>query len=128
MLHLLFVGKSEDPFRDLERYYTLRVKSFRVLKVSELKEPKDKGAYAHTYITSPKGREIDEDEFIELVRKAYVENISIIVGGPFGVPENVEGERISFSKLTFSHGLFRVMLLEQVYRALLTIKGSDYRK
>jgi len=127
MLHLIFVGKSEDPFRDLESYYTLRVKSFRVLKISELKELRGKNN-SHTYITSPKGREICEDEFIEIVRKSYVKDISIIVGGPFGVPENIEGERISFSKLTFSHGLFRVMLLEQVYRALLTIKGSDYRK
>ena len=126
MLYLVFVGGCEDPFREVERYYTSRVKSSGVVRISELKEIKNMKGRA--YITSPTGKEIEEQEFIELVRDSYVEEVSIAVGGPFGVPEDVEGTRISFSRLTYSHGLFRIMLLEQVYRALMTIKGSSYRK
>jgi 23S rRNA (pseudouridine1915-N3)-methyltransferase len=126
MLYLVFVGGCEDPFREVERYYADRVKSSGVVKIGEVKEVKSLKGRA--YITSPGGREMDEREFIGLVRDSYIEDISIAVGGPFGLPEGLKGTRISFSKLTFSHGLFRVMLLEQVYRALLTIKGSSYRK
>jgi len=126
MLYLIFVGKSEEPFIDVERYYSERVKSSGIIKISEVKELKK--MRGKVYITSPGGREINEQELIDLVKRAYLNDLSLLVGGPFGVPDDIEGEKISFSKLTFSHGLFRVMLLEQVYRALLTIKGSDYRK
>jgi len=126
MLYLVFVGGCEDPFREVEKYYVDRVKSSGVVRVGEAKEIKNMKGRA--YITSPAGREIEEQEFIELVRDSYVEDVSIAVGGPFGLPDDLKGTRISFSKLTYSHGLFRVMLLEQVYRALLTIKGSSYRK
>jgi 23S rRNA (pseudouridine1915-N3)-methyltransferase len=133
MLHLFFVGRSEDPFREVERYYSERVKSSAAVNISELSEDKrsntfEKRMKGKTYITSPGGREITEEEFFDIVKESRISEISVAVGGPSGIAESVAGERISFSRLTFSHGLFRVMLLEQVYRQLLTLKGSDYRK
>ena len=131
MLHLFFVGRSEDPFREVERYYSERVKSSA--DICELSEDKKSGVFGKrmkgkVYITSPGGREITEEEFFDIVKESRISEISVAVGGPSGIAESVAGERISFSRLTFSHGLFRVMLLEQVYRQLLTLKGSDYRK
>ena len=80
------------------------------------------------FVTDPKGMLVSDEIMLNIVRNAIYEDISIVVGGAFGVSPDVEGTRISFSKLTFTHELFRVMLLEQIYRQALTIKGVKYKK
>ena len=58
-------------------------------------------------------------------------NITFIIGGSYGVDERVKNivqERISFSSLTFPHQLFRVILLEQIYRSFKIINHEEYHK
>lgn len=58
-------------------------------------------------------------------------NIAWVIGGSLGVSDGVRERadfRWSFSKLTFPHQLMRVMLLEQVYRAMKISKGEPYHK
>ena len=58
-------------------------------------------------------------------------NITFIIGGSYGVDEEIKkivNERISFSKLTFPHQLFRVILLEQIYRFFKIINHEEYHK
>ena len=58
-------------------------------------------------------------------------NITFIIGGSFGVLEELREKvnyRLSFSKMTFPHQLFRVMLLEQIYRAYKINNNEEYHK
>lgn len=58
-------------------------------------------------------------------------NINFIIGGSYGVHEDIKQKvnlRISFSKLTFPHQLFRVILLEQLYRSFKIINNEEYHK
>jgi 23S rRNA (pseudouridine1915-N3)-methyltransferase len=58
-------------------------------------------------------------------------NIAFIIGGSLGLSAavlNRANYKLSFSKMTFPHQLFRVMLLEQVYRGFRIIKGEPYHK
>lgn len=58
-------------------------------------------------------------------------NINFIIGGSFGVDTAIKEkcqERISFSKLTFPHQLFRVIFLEQIYRSFKIINNEEYHK
>lgn len=58
-------------------------------------------------------------------------NINFIIGGSFGVDTDIKEkcqERISFSKLTFPHQLFRVIFLEQIYRSFKIINNEKYHK
>lgn len=58
-------------------------------------------------------------------------NINFIIGGSFGVDTDIKEkcqERISFSKLTFPHQLFRVIFLEQIYRSFKIINNEEYHK
>jgi len=57
--------------------------------------------------------------------------ITFIIGGSDGVGDmlnDVVHERISFGKITLPHQLFRVALVEQIYRAFTILRGEKYHK
>ena len=56
-------------------------------------------------------------------------SVTLVIGGADGLPEEVKAVcdyRLSFSKMTFPHQLMRVILLEQLYRALNINSGGKY--
>ena len=56
-------------------------------------------------------------------------DLVFVIGGPYGFSEAVYGrsdEKISLSKMTFSHQMVRLVFLEQLYRAFTIIKGEPY--
>ncbi len=60
-----------------------------------------------------------------------VSSVTFIIGGSLGLAERVKrlgGLRLSFSRMTFPHRLMRVILLEQIYRALSILGGGKYHK
>ena len=57
--------------------------------------------------------------------------ISFIIGSSYGLHEDIKKRanyRLSFSKMTFPHGLFRAILLEQIYRSFKIINNESYHK
>lgn len=58
-------------------------------------------------------------------------NITFIIGGSYGLHKDIKDKsnlKLSFSKLTFPHQLFRVILLEQIYRSFKILNNESYHK
>lgn len=80
------------------------------------------------------GQRLDSIAFAELLEQLPIQGhstIQFLIGGPHGLADLVldQSDRIlSLSPMTFSHQLVRVVLAEQLYRALSIIHRTDYHK
>ena len=77
------------------------------------------------------GKEMRSVEFATWIEKKqhHVNKLVLCIGGPYGFSEAVykrADEKISLSKMTFSHQMVRLILTEQIYRACTIIKGEPY--
>lgn len=86
----------------------------------------------YVVLLDDKGREFTSEELATWVyKKAMISSkrIVFIIGGPYGFSNEVYAradEKMSLSKMTFSHQMVRVIFLEQLYRAFTIIKGIPY--
>lgn len=81
-----------------------------------------------------KGKQLTSEELSSFVERCGVtgnSNIVFVIGGSLGLSDEVikrADYKLCFSKMTFPHQLFRVMLLEQVYRTFRIMKNEPYHK
>lgn len=79
-----------------------------------------------------KGKEFSSVQFAAYLEKkmhTVPKRLVFVVGGPYGFSEAVYGaasEKISLSKMTFSHQMIRLIFVEQIYRAMTIIAGEPY--
>jgi len=80
------------------------------------------------------GQSLDSSKFAQLLQKqiaAGIRKIDFVIGGPVGLDQKIVAKanlRLSLSALTLPHELARVVLLEQLYRALTILRGEPYHK
>jgi 23S rRNA (pseudouridine1915-N3)-methyltransferase len=85
------------------------------------------------FALSEEGKEYASIEFSEKIKQLSNDNRTIvfIIGGPFGLSQEAKKKTdfiLSISKMTFTHEMVRLFLLEQVYRAISIIKNKNYHK
>lgn len=79
-----------------------------------------------------KGREFTSREFsqyLEQKQQSVGKRLVFLIGGPYGFSQRVYDAaqgKISLSKMTFSHQMVRLFLIEQVYRAYTIMRGEPY--
>ena len=89
---------------------------------------------SYVIIMDIKGKQLSSEELAEKISNLGVNGISditFVIGGSNGLSEDVIKKadfRLSFSKMTFPHQLFKIILLEQVYRAFKINAGETYHK
>lgn len=78
------------------------------------------------------GREMPSEKLAEKIDQLGVQgrsNITFLIGGAFGLSKEVRAaadERLSFSQLTFTHQMVRLLLVEQIYRCFKINRGEKY--
>lgn len=79
------------------------------------------------------GNSLDSLEFAKKIDNNFNsnKNLTFVIGGSYGLDDKVKlrsDYKLSFSKFTFPHQLFRVILLEQIYRAYKINNNENYHK
>lgn len=145
MIKIICLGKiKENYLNDLIKDYEKRITKYHKIKIIELKDEnnleKEKNNILK-YINSQDyvialdigGENLTSPELASKIDKTFLTNgtITFIIGSSEGLHDEIKQRadyRLSFSRLTFPHGLFRGILLEQIYRSFKIINNETYHK
>ena len=126
----------ENYLRDAVKEYEKRLQAYCKLTTVELKDDtrlaEAVSGKSYKIALCVEGKMLSSPELATLVDNATVTGqgaLTLVIGGADGLPESVKAMcdyRLSFSRMTFPHQLMRVILLEQIYRALNILGGGHY--
>lgn len=137
-LKIISVGKTKETWLDqaIEEY----VKRLQGMIVFEFLWAKDNQQLLSlvqkepsVICLDPAGKHYSSQEFAHFFEEQCVKGgsrLAWVIGGAEGLPEELRKHphRLSLSKLTFTHQITRLVLIEQVYRAMEIKRGSPYHK
>jgi 23S rRNA (pseudouridine1915-N3)-methyltransferase len=154
-IKLIVVGKTkEDWIKEGIKHYRKLLKKYADLEIIEIKEEKITKSKDEKSILDSEGKTISKylkkdflwialdicgDELTsEEFAKFFEKNLNcghnrfiFVLGGPFGLSEKILEAcpvKLSLSKMTFTHEISRLIILEQIYRAFSILAGTKYHK
>ena len=151
MIKIISVGKIKEKYlKEAIKEYKKRLSKYTKLEIIECADydnPSKEVVLEQEYIQINKyikekdfvitmeieGTQLSSTEFSYKLNQLfnYNSNIVFVIGGSLGLSEQIKKRsnyKISFSKMTFPHQLFRVILLEQIYRAFKINNNETYHK
>lgn len=149
MIKIICPGKIKEQYlKEAISEYQKRLSKYTKLEIVEIEdEPNKEKALTieaekikkhikeNDYIITLEieGKKISSKELANLIDKTLITNSNIvfIIGGSYGLDNSIKARsnyHLSFSNLTFPHQLFRVILLEQIYRSFKIINNESYHK
>ena len=144
MIKIICVGKVKESFyRDAIYEYMKRLSKYHKVVIEEVADSniKNEGELVLKHIHNKDyvitleidGNQLNSLEFANKIDKTLINysNITFVIGGSDGlydIVKNLSNYKLSFSKMTFPHQLFRVILLEQIYRSFKILNNETYHK
>ena len=151
---LLFLGKTKDSFlsEGIDEYYsrlihyvsvsikTLKVKSKEQWNDTITRQQEGKLLLTHVpagsfkVVLDSRGRQFTSEKMADLLERweqQGIKQVSFLIGGALGLSAEVVQEAdllFSLSKMTFTHDMTRLILMEQLYRAFTIKAGEKYHK
>ncbi len=150
---ILLIGKTKEKFIEegfkkyeekLKHYIPIKVnflteiKASNSLTIKSLKEKegeliiKNIPKESIVYLLDELGENYNSKEFSNFIQKnlnSSIKNVVFIIGGAFGFSDEIYKtykNKIALSKMTFTHEMCRLFLIEQIYRAFTIIKNEQY--
>lgn len=148
MIKIICVGKIKEKFfNEAMNEYLKRISKYvkiSVIEVPDYNYDVSKTIYeegrrilsridGHDFVitTQLDGKLIDSPSLSKIIENNVANNITFVIGGSYGLSSEVlkrSNYALSFSLLTFPHQLFRIMLVEQIYRSFKIINNETYHK
>ncbi len=149
MIKIICLGSIKEKYiKEAIEDYKKRLSKYTKLEIVELKDESDDSnplkkekdnilkhinQKDNIVILDINGNQFTSEDFASFINKEITlySNITFIIGSSTGLDEEIKkltNKRISFSKFTFPHQLFRVILLEQIYRGFKIINNESYHK
>ncbi len=152
-INLVCMGKTDDKeIINLVKYYQNRLPkywNFEIIEIADVKNAKnlspdllkkEEGKLFLNLIENSdtvvlldeKGKQFTSREFASKIDNwmtSSVKKVSIIIGGAYGFSEEMyerANEKMSLSKMTFTHQMIRLFFVEQIYRADQILQGKPY--
>lgn len=144
MIKIICVGKIKEKYlKDAIEDYRKRINKYHKLEIIELNDSniqeegisilKHLNRRDYVITLELEGSMITSLEFSKKIDQIFINspNIVFIIGGSDGLLDDVKkitDYKLSFSKMTFPHQLFRLILLEQIYRSFKILNNETYHK
>ena len=151
MIKIICVGKIKEKYikeaiidysSRIKKYTNLEMKEVMDEKINDEKVTKKKEAERilnqikdkdYVILLDVCAKEYTSLEFAKVMNDTLIRNsnITFVIGGSLGFDDSVlkrANKTVSFSKMTFPHQLFRVLLLEQIYRTYKINNNENYHK
>ena len=151
MIKVICIGKlKENYLKEAEEEYLKRLKKYTNIELIELqdsniddekialekeKELVEKQLTGKEYLVTLEieGKELSSIELAEKLDKTFItnSNITFLIGGSYGIHPSIKEKsnfKLSFSKMTFPHQLYRILLLEQLFRSYKILNHEKYHK
>lgn len=138
-IKIFSIGKTKESWlNDAVSEYEKRLKTIMPIEWifaknnDGLKSLLDKES--HFIALVPSAKEVTSELFKEklyALLEQFGSRLNFVIGGAEGIPKEIEEKAfltLSLSKLTFTHQIARLILIEQIYRATEIEKGSEYHK
>ena len=139
------MGKiKENYLKELISDYEKRIRKYHDIEIIEVKDEDSlekekrnlqKYILEKDYVITLEilGKKMTSEEFSKKIEQTFIENsnITFVIGSSLGLHEEIKKRSnfaLSFSDFTFPHGLFRGILLEQIYRAFKIMNHETYHK
>lgn len=145
MIEVICFGKIKEQYlKDMIEDYKKRISKYLKFQITELPDndnikieeellKKHIDNKSYKILLDIKGNKLDSIGLSSMISKSFISypKITFIIGGSNGITDEVKNMadyRLSFSDMTFPHGLFRGILLEQIYRSLKINNNESYHK
>ncbi len=145
MIRIICLGRIKEQYlNSLIEDYLVRIQKYHKIEIIELKEGstlEDEATNILKYIRTKDytiactidGARMDSPNFANLINKTFINysTINFIIGSSCGLSIRIKDNAnmcLSFSDMTMPHGLFRGVLLEQIYRAFKINNNETYHK
>ena len=154
-INVLVVGDLKEKYLvEACKEYIKRISRFHAITITTIDEEKllktpneadiskalvkegariEKLLKGYVVVLDVQGEQLDSPKFAKIIENSALsyDTITFVIGGSYGLSDNIKrlaNLRLGFSKMTFPHQLFRVMLLEQIYRATTITNNILYHK
>ena len=145
MIKILCVGKiKENYLREMIMDYEKRISKYHKIEIIEVKDEDnlEKEKEHLLPFISPRdyvitleilGSVMSSEDLAKKIDELFLNysTITFVIGSSLGLHEDIKKRAnlaLSFSKFTFPHGLFRGILLEQIYRSFKILNNESYHK
>lgn len=152
-INLVCIGKTDSKeIKNLIDYYLHRLPKYWNFEFIELPDIKNAGKLTpeiikkeeaklflqhiepndHTILLDEKGKLLTSREFSEKINDFMglsIKKVNFLIGGAYGFSDEIyqkANEKISLSKMTFTHQMVRLFIIEQLYRADQILQGKPY--
>ncbi len=146
MIKIICFGKLKENYLvNAVNDYFERVNKYHKISILELKDSENiideekellkiiQNDKSYKILLDINGEEVTSTKLSTLIndKLTHFSSITFIIGSSNGVSENIKNlmnQKISFGKITMPHGLFRAVLLEQIYRSFKILNNESYHK